>query len=130
MICITGVVNYVYVFLNSFWKWTRLPQEGVSLPPDESSDLESALSIPDVDSTTVPLLQSQHVRNRLASLATLHLKRKKKVIMIIDSQHFKLPKCTATLDPAQNGQEGWLDDGREKEESEEGRVDGMGLEER
>ncbi|XP_050728008.1 uncharacterized protein LOC127004399 isoform X1 [Eriocheir sinensis] len=58
-------------------KWARSPQKGASLAPDDSSGLESTLSILDAGPTSVPLLQSKHVRNRLASLAALHLKRKK-----------------------------------------------------
>lgn len=59
-------------------KWATLPQERVAAGIEDTSGQESAITISDVDSTNIHLLQSGHVRDRLAQLATLHLKRRKK----------------------------------------------------
>ncbi|KAG0718974.1 hypothetical protein GWK47_051453 [Chionoecetes opilio] len=59
-------------------KWTRSPQEGVTAAPEDGSGLDSAISTSQVDSSNIHLLQTGHVRDRLARLATLHLRKRKK----------------------------------------------------
>ncbi|XP_045104312.1 uncharacterized protein LOC123499837 isoform X2 [Portunus trituberculatus] len=59
-------------------KWFALPEERVAGGSEDTSGQESAITISDVDSTNIHLLQSGHVRDRLARLAARHFKRRKK----------------------------------------------------
>lgn len=70
---------FKYMYLSCILKWTRLPQGGVAAASKDNSSMQSPISISDVDSTNIHLLQAGHVRDRLARLAALHLKKRKKV---------------------------------------------------
>ncbi|MPC46519.1 hypothetical protein E2C01_040239 [Portunus trituberculatus] len=61
-------------------QWFALPEERVAGGSEDTSGQESAITISDVDSTNIHLLQSGHVRDRLARLAARHFKRRKKVL--------------------------------------------------
>lgn len=63
---------FIFMYLSCILKWTRLPQEGVAADSKDNSSMQSPISISDVDSSNIHLLQPGHVRDRLARLAALH----------------------------------------------------------